>query len=411
MTDDRILEKGFNGLASAQPTLPASWYFDPAHFEREMRGIWHRNWIYLCRADSLSAAGEFRTFAIGGQEILVVRGEDAAAHGFFNTCRHRGSTLCTEETGRFDRRITCPYHQWAYGLDGRLLATGRMRQVAGFDRSGYGLHKVAIAQWGGCIFANLAGADAKPFDDVFGSELSFISSWPMESLVVGHRYSKELACNWKIFWENYNECLHCPNIHPELCELVPIYGRGIMARRDDPQWHEFAEDSTPLRSGRLREGAQTWSMDGSAQDELPGLTEEERASGQRYATLLPSIFIAAHVDYVRIVRLVPLAPEKTGLSAEWLFRPAMLERPDFDLARITDFATLVMEQDGMACELNQRGLKAAPYEQGVLMQEEYEVFLFQDWIRESLGEARLSPPPESRASRRRPVQAGPPKPA
>ncbi|MCB1424141.1 MAG: aromatic ring-hydroxylating dioxygenase subunit alpha [Nitratireductor sp.] len=403
MADDRILEEGFNGLASAQPALPAAWYFEPAQFDREMRDIWGKSWVYLCRADSLPHTGDFRSFSIGGQEILVVRGEDGAVHGFFNTCRHRGSALCTSETGRFERRIVCPYHQWTYGLDGRLLATGRMRPVAGFDRAEYGLHAIAIAEWGGCVFANLAGDGASPFKEVFGGELSFIASWPMETLVTGHRYRKELACNWKIFWENFNECLHCPNIHPELCELVPIYGRGIMARRDDPEWQAHADDGAPLRSGGLRTGADTWSMDGAAQDELPGLSHEERASGQRYATLLPSVFIAAHVDYVRIVRLMPLSPERTELTAEWLFRPETLARPDFDLARITDFATLVMEQDGMACELNQRGLRAAPFERGVLMQEEYEVFLFQDWIREALGEPRLSQPAGSRASRRRPL--------
>lgn len=403
MTDDPILESGFNGLTAAQPSLPASWYFEQPHFQREMGEIWRKNWIYLCRADNLSRPGDFRTFTIAGQELLVVRGEDNGIHGFHNTCRHRGSTLCTAGTGRFDRRIICPYHQWTYGLDGRLLATGRMRKVAGFNHADHGLYKFAITVWGGCIFGNLSGADTATFDEVFGSELSCIVSWPMEDLAVGHRYRRELACNWKIFWENYNECLHCPSIHPELCELVPIYGRGIMTPRDDPEWQIFAENDLPLYSGRLRKGAETWSMDGMARDELPGLTGEDRTSGQRYATLLPSTFIAAHVDYVRIVRLMPLTPETTELTAEWLFQPDLLERADFDLARITDFATLVMEQDGLACELNQRGLKAAPFERGVLMQEEYEVFLFQDWIRKALGKKRFSQASGSRASRRLPV--------
>ncbi len=117
--------------------------------------------------------------------------------------------------------------------------------------------------------------------------------------------------------------------------------------------------------------------------------------------MLPSLFVACHRDYVRTVRLAPLGPERMELSAEWLFDPEMLARPDFDKAKITDFATLVMEQDGAACEMNQRGLKAQDYERGVLMQEEYEVFLFQDWVREALGEATIAPSKAaSRASRR-----------
>ena len=402
MSDAPILETEFNGLSSAQPSLPASWYFDPEHHARELREIWGSSWIYAGRAESLPEAGDCLSFDVCGQSLVVLRGDEGGLHGYFNTCHHRGAALCEAGAGKFDRRIVCPYHQWSYALDGCLLATGRMRAVAGFDRRDYGLHRIAVVVRSGYIFVNLAADSAEPFDSLFGDELRDIGGWPIADLVVGHRYEKTLACNWKIFWENYNECLHCPNIHPELSNLVPIYSRGLMTRKDDPEWPEFRDSEIPERSGRLRDGAETWSMDGTAQDELPGLTEEDRAAGQRYATLLPSAFIAAHVDYVRIVRLLPLTPETTALTAEWLFRPATLARPGFDLAKITDFATLVMEQDGQACELNQRGLKASAFQSGVLMQEEYEVFLFQQWVRAALGEAQLETQPASRASRRRP---------
>jgi Rieske 2Fe-2S family protein len=396
-----VLETGFNGLRAAQPALPAAWYHDPAHHAREMAAIWRRSWVYLCRAQTVAEARAFRTFTVAGQEILVLRGEDGGLRGYFNTCRHRGSVLCTEAEGRLERGlIVCPYHRWAYDLEGRLRATGPMRKVKGFDRADYGLHPVAVAEWGGFVFANLAGAAAVPFPEQYGAELQWVGNWPLADLVVGHRWRKRLACNWKVFWENFNECLHCPNLHPELCELVPIYGRAIMARRDDPDWERQAGNPAPLFSGGLREGAGSWSMDGRAQGVLPGLTAEDRAAGQRYATLVPSLFIAAHADYVRAVRILPIGPEEMELSAEWLFDPRMLARPDFDKTNITDFGTLVMEQDGAACELNQRGLRSAAFERGVLMQEEYEVFLFQDWVRRMLGEPALGEPAASRASRR-----------
>jgi Rieske 2Fe-2S family protein len=395
------LETRFNGLARAQPSLPAAWYYEPAQFEREMREIWWRNWIYLCRAEGLAEPRSFRTFTVAGQELLLVREEDGALQGYFNTCRHRGSVLCQAASGRLERPLlVCPYHQWAYGLDGRLRATGPMRKVEGFDRADYGLHRIAVAERGGFVFANMAADAAVPLDEQAGDDFGYIAAWPLAELVVGHRYTRVLNCNWKIFWENYNECLHCPNLHPELCELVPIYGRAIMARRDDPDWEATAESPEPGLAGGLREGAETWSMDGQAQGVLPGLGPDEQASGQRYCTLLPSAYIAAHVDYVRIVRILPLTPETMELSAEWLFHPALTARPGFDKARITDFATIVLEQDGAAAEMNQRGLRSAAFGRGVLMQEEYEVFLFQDWVREQLGEPRLGARAASRASRR-----------
>ena len=141
-------------------------------------------------------------------------------------------------------------------------------------------------------------------------------------------------------------------------------------------------------------------MDGRAQGRLPGLSEDDVASGQRYVTVLPSIFVAHHVDYVRSVKITPVSATEMELSADWLFHPELLDRPDFDMSRITDFAQMVLDQDGAACELNQAGLRASGFRQGVLMQEEYEVFLFQDWIRGQLGEQMRGTGAGSRASRR-----------
>lgn len=406
MDDQPVLERDFNGLSRAQPSLPASWYRDPAHHAREMETIWTRNWVYVCRAEDLEGPKAFRTFDIAGQPVLVLRDEAGELRAFFNTCRHRGSVLCQQASGTLARPlITCPYHQWAYDLSGRLRATGPMRPVEGFDRADHPLLPVALAEWGGFVFVNL-DADATPFEELYGAETAYVANWPLAEMRVGHSYSKPLNCNWKIFWENYNECLHCPNIHPELCELVPIYGRAIMARRDDPDWQAHAAETAPHVSGGLREGAQSWSMDGSAQGRLPGLTDDDVASGQRYVTVMPSVFIAHHADYVRIVRIKPLTPETMELSADWLFHPDTLARPDFEMDRITDFAKIVMEQDGAACELNQAGLGARAFEHGMLMQEEYEVFLFQDWIRGELGEPMLGEGAASRASRRAVKPAG-----
>ena len=141
-------------------------------------------------------------------------------------------------------------------------------------------------------------------------------------------------------------------------------------------------------------------MDGRAQGRLPGLTDEDVATGQRYVTLVPSVFIAHHADYVRSVKITPLTAETMELHVDWLFHPDMLDDPAFDIAPIVEFGTIVLDQDGAASELNQAGMASNAFERGVLMQEEYEVFLFQDWVREQMGVPRLGEPPASRASRR-----------
>jgi Rieske 2Fe-2S family protein len=190
-----------------------------------------------------------------------------------------------------------------------------------------------------------------------------------------------MACNWKIFWENYNECLHCPNVHKHLSNLVPIYGRGLMARHDDPDWGRHADSHEPKFSGGLRDGAETWSEDGQVHGPVfQGLTEEEHAAGHTYTTSLPSMYIVGHVDYVRTVRLRPVGPELTELTAEWLFSREALESGKVDLENVVAFGKRVLEEDAAVCEINQRGLKSMRHEAGILMPEEYELLRFHRWV-------------------------------
>ena len=115
--------------------------------------------------------------------------------------------------------------------------------------------------------------------------VSDLDNWPMRDLVTGHVMVKEIACNWKIFWENYNECLHCPGIHPELSDMVPVYGRGYMAANEAPDW----TPGTPLPAHQLKDGAGTWSMTGAlCGPPFPGLTQEQLAAGSHFVTLLPT---------------------------------------------------------------------------------------------------------------------------
>jgi len=188
-----------------------------------------------------------------------------------------------------------------------------------------------------------------------------------------------------VFWENYNECLHCPGVHPRLSQLVPIFGRALLEQRDDPRWRDHAEEDDPQYVGGLRRGALSWTTDGRPVGVLfPKLSAEDRKAGHTYLTALPSMFLAAHIDYVRVVRLLPLAPERTAMSIEFLFLPETLADPARDLTRAIEFTDLVMSEDAAICEVNQRGLHALPHASGVLMPEEYVVRQFHDWVRGQL---------------------------
>jgi glycine betaine catabolism A len=378
-------DPGYAGLTTPVRTLPASHYFDPAHYQRELDRIWYRNWIYVCRSSDIGAPRTFRTLELGNQSIFVVRGEDGVARAFHNTCRHRGAALCREAAGRFGATgIVCPYHSWRYSLRGELLQTTSARPGDGFELRDFPLYALPLTERNGFVFAALT-SEPPPFEATFNPPFERLDAWRLGELIVGHRLHKTIQCNWKVFWENYNECLHCPGVHPRLAQLVPIYGRALLERRDDPRWQDHAADDDPRYAGGLRRGAESWTMDGKPVGALlPGLSAEDRKAGHLYVDALPSAFIVGHVDYVRIVRLLPLAPERTDMSIEFLFRPETLADPASDIMKAVEFTNIVMSEDAGICELNQRGLHALPHEHGVLMPEEYAIRQFHDWVRAQL---------------------------
>jgi len=360
-------------LNHCPPTLPVEAYRDPGWFQREQAAIWAKTWVYAGRRDSF-AANTLSLRRVGGAEVMVVADKAGQLTAFHNTCRHRGAALCLAETEAFNGKlIRCPYHAWAYGTDGRLVSTAFGTPTSDFDKGAHGLFPVALRDWNGFVFLCIADAPPELAPDM---GLEALDNWPMDRLVTGHVFEKELACNWKIFWENYNECLHCPGIHPELSDLVPVYREGVMSDPERRDWSPEAATGPALKAG-----ARSWTLDGQpCGPEFPDLTVEQRSIAHNFVTLYPSAFVVAHVDYVRVVSLEPMGPERTRLKAEWLLLPEVMAAPGFDLENVTGFARLVMEQDGHACEINQRGLASPMYRQGRLMPQEFDIRNFHAWV-------------------------------
>ena len=369
-------------------TFPSIYYYDSARYEQELEKIWYQNWLYLCRAEVLNQPKTFHTFTIGNQNIIVLRDENGEIQAFHNTCRHRGSILCTQASGTLKTRsLVCPYHQWSYSLQGELKG---VPFIGSPDKLGQGnilLYAVGVREWGGCIFVNLAGETAVPFADSFDPHINTLDNWPLADIAVGYTSEVDLHCNWKIFWENFQECYHCPGIHPELCDMVPLYKQAVSGRAAARELAALGNEAVETPKIGLREGAATWSMDGEIHGQaFHNLTEEEKRIGYKYLVGLPNWFMAAHPDYIRLVSLFPTGPETMRLKSEWLFPEATLSHPDFDMMNVVDFGKLVLEQDGAVCELNQRGLQAWPHQQGILMPQEEDVYAFLQWVRAQMGE-------------------------
>jgi Rieske 2Fe-2S family protein len=358
-------------------TLPARFYTSPRLFERELDLFFRSNWVMIGRAEEVPNKGDYMLRDLAGESVIVTRsGErDETVRAFHNVCRHRGTRLCTESQGHFAGAIQCPYHSWTYDLTGRLAGTPHMDGTPGFDKADYPLHAITTEVWAGFIFANLADA-SDPLADHLAALPEKFAPWQMERLRRGGRLVYEIEANWKLIIQNFNECLHCPNVHPALNKLS----------------HYMSGENEPLRptymGGRmdLRPGVATMSMDGTCpRDLLPGLSEVEKRCVYYYA-IFPNFFISAHPDYVMVHRTEPLSPHRTRLTCDFLFAPEEVARPGFNAADVLEFWDMTNRQDWHVCELSQQGISSSAYTPGPYSNREDLLYAFDRFITVVLGE-------------------------
>ena len=145
-------------------TMPASYYFDPDVYEREKDAIFWRNWICVGHASEVRDPGQYLTADVVGQRVFVIRGADGELRSFFNVCMHRGHQLL-EDSGTIGRRITCPYHAWAYDAEGALVGARMSDRMDDFDFADFTLPNVAVEEFCGFVFVNLS-TDPQPMDEI-----------------------------------------------------------------------------------------------------------------------------------------------------------------------------------------------------------------------------------------------------
>ena len=371
------MNRGRQALERLQHGLPAAWYRDAAHHERELEAFWYRRWIAVAREEEIPNPGDWKLVRVGSQSIVLLRDEAGRARGFHNTCRHRGSVLCTEERGQFSRRrIVCPYHAWTYDLRGQLVATPRRMETTDFRLDDFPLHPVAADAWGGFVFINL-GQDPAPLAQAIGDRNERYRRYGFGSLRIGKRLVADVKANWKLLAENFSECFHCPPVHPEFCRVVTAY-------QDAGAW---GLRGTPEPKPEYRDGAQTLTLDGSAR--LPpfrGLNAEERSRLYIADMVLPNLFLNVHPDYVNSQLMFPTGPQSVRIVYDWLFEPQHLPLPQADLQHYVALWDITNRQDAQNCEWQQEGLQSREFRHGVYVPQEFDAHRFVQWVRATLGE-------------------------
>lgn len=360
---------------------PGATYRSSEVFDIERERIFRSTWLCVSRSARLPGPGSFINVEIAGENVLLVRNRDNEVRALLNLCRHRGSLLCAEQEGNLGRSIRCPYHSWTYSLDGQLLSAPYIAELSPEDRVDRDLYTASATEWLGYIWVNLdprakplAGQMDPLLEARFGGE-DVLAKYDVASLEVARTIVYDVVANWKLVFENFCECYHCPTMHPELCAAVPQFRTG------------YGTVSGPAGLGaELAADVSGFSLTGAATaDPLPGLdTADERMF---YGVLLwPSVSLNFMPDHALCMRIEPLAADRTRVVAEWLFHPDAMARPDFDPADAVELFDVTNRQDFEVIELVQQGTRSRRFEQ-VYSPHEHLIGQFHDWVDDALAPA------------------------
>ena len=340
-------------FAQGATTLPQRYFISPEVFAEEQEAIFCGQWVLVGHQSQVARAADFFVVEVAGESLIMARDREKTIRGFYNVCRHRGTRLCEDRSGH-SSTIQCPYHAWTYGLDGKLVGAPHMDAVRGFAKENYSLHAVSLALWEGFIFVNLADAPA-PLEEVFAPLIGKFSHWNLPQLRSARRIEYDVRANWKLIFQNYSECYHCPGVHPALQKLTP-YDLAENDLCEGP----FLGGYMPITKGH------SLTMSGNACALPVGDISAEDHARVFYYSIFPNMLLSMHPDYVMVHQLWPQSPERTLILCDWFFHPdaAGVADPAYNPDDAIEFWDMTNRQDWHVCELSQQGIASRAYRPG-----------------------------------------------
>ncbi len=394
-------------LARCRPgwSLPGEFYRDEKIYQLDIARVWRTGWLFAGHTCEIPRPGDYFTVALDTDSLIIIRGEDGAVRALHNVCRHRGSLICTTPAGHVSR-LVCPYHQWTYSREGRLIACRGMQ--AGLDRSQFGLRPARAEEVEGLIFISLAEKPVS-FDRARQGLVPLLQPQGFGRAKVAKSVDYLVRANWKLVWENNRECYHCNLNHPQYIKanydhynaddttrvvreaintvvarseekwaatgLAPTHrqaGMALFPDADNDIW--FSANRAPLADGWASE-----SMDGKQVAPLMGDYREADVGTLRIRTL-PNFWNHSSCDHGVSTRLLPAGPQQTAVRVYWLVDEKATEGRDYDLSKLLPFWRLTSEQDWLICERQQKGVNSSAYRPGPYSTfKEYNVDSFVRW--------------------------------
>jgi Rieske 2Fe-2S family protein len=387
-------------------SLKRDFYTSPAYHALDLEHIFYKEWLFAGHSCEMPRPGDFTTLQVGEYPVILVRGRDGAIRAFHNVCRHRGSRLCTDERGSRPR-LVCPYHQWTYDLDGRLIfARDMMNEI---DLTQFGLMPVACGEVAGWIFISLA-EEPRDFEVFRRMVERYMAPHRLAEAKIAHSSTIIEKGNWKLVMENNRECYHCSSNHPELCRVfsdqptlaTSLNGTEENATGEDarildhwdrceaaglPSRYQISPDAQyrVMRLPFLRE-AESMTMDGHAAVRRPLADFPTGGLGSMLLYHYPNSWNHLLSDHALSFRILPISPTETEVTTKWLVHKDAVEGVDYDLKALTEVWLATNDEDRRIVEENQRGILSPAYRPGPYSRmHEGAVIQFVDWYADAMS--------------------------
>jgi Rieske 2Fe-2S family protein len=377
-------------------SLEQKFYTDPEYHKLDLENIFYKDWLFVGHDCELPKTGSYMTVQIGAYPVVIVRDAQGGIRAFHNSCRHRGSRICAAEKGTA-AKLVCPYHQWTYELDGRLLFA---RQVGpDFKPAEYGLKPVHCETVAGYIYVCVA-EEAPDFGAFRNLVEPYLAPHNIKDAKVAFESSIIEKGNWKLVWENNRECYHCAANHPELCRTYPEApsATGVQGVMEDPEinqlWKNCASVGLPAEFNMSEDGryritripllrdAVSYTMSGKAAVKKP-LSDQVAGNTNIGAMLMfnyPSTWNHLMADHAISFRVLPISAEETLVTTKWLVHKDAVEGVDYDLDELTHVWIQTNDQDRQIVEENAVGIRSPAYQPGPYsVEHEGGVMQFLEW--------------------------------
>lgn len=323
----------FDPDPAAAETLPARCYVDPAILAEERRQVFARSWQWVGSLDQLPVPGSRFAAEVAGEPLIVLRDEEGL-RALSAVCRHRAGRVGPAD-GR-GQTLRCAYHGWTYGLDGALLGAPEFEGTKGFDRAACRLPAFRAEAWGPWIFVNL-DPGAPSLAETLGEILPETAAWPLDRLKPIHALDYDLACDWKVYVDNYLEGYHIPVAHPELFRQIDYGAYRVETRARHSRQHAPVKGQGTLYHRDLEAGGTPEAL---------------------YYWVFPNLMVNVYPDHVQLNLILPLGPGRCRTRFLWF-----ADR-ELDLAENLAFSDRVQQEDIALCESVQQGLASLTYDRG-----------------------------------------------